>query len=887
MLRVTLRGLVAHRLRLAATAVAILLGVAFMSGTLVLTATVARTFDGLWADVNQGVDTFVRSSDVVKVDIAEQRGTVDDALVPAVAAVPGVRAVSADVSGYAEFVDKAGKVLGNPARGAPTLGFAWIDDPPLNPLRLASGVPPVGPDQVVMDKATADAAGFVVGDPVTVLTTTGSHEFTIAGITRFGDVDSPLGATIAVFDLEAAQDVLGYPGRLTAISAAAEPGVSAQELTERIGRILPPGLEAVTGDKVTSEQSTQTRDSLAFFTTFLLVFALIALFVGSFIIYNTFSMIVAQRTREMALLRALGAGRRQVLTSVMGEALVTAVVASVLGVAAGLGVAVLLKGLFAAVGIEIPATGLTVDVGAVLIPLVIGISVTLVSAFVPARKAARVPPVAAMRDVAVDESGRSGRRTVLGAVLLVIGAGAVAVGLLADVDVPFAVVGIGAAVIFVGVAALGPTLSRPIVSFLGRPLARFTGVTGQLARENAMRNPTRTSATAAALMIGVALVGFIMIVAASASTSIRGTVDKAFAGDFVVQSNAGVFGGLAPEVAASIAGLPEVEVAAEMRSGAALVDGSGIQLTAVDEAAFARVTDVGVVAGSLDDLTRPDTIAVHRDVAEARGLVVGSTVPVVFPATGPRDLQVIAVYDQRDVTGSWLIGLETHELNNDVQFDQFVFVALAPGVSSDEGRAAIERVTDAYPNAQLQDKAEFADAVVGQVTQLLSLVYILLLLAVLIALLGIANTLALSVFERTRELGLLRAVGHDAGPGPDDGAMGGRAHRRPGCVARHRDRRGVRLDRRDRVAAGGVHHPDRSRGAVGRRGGVGGRGGRARRPAAGPAGVASRRARRRLVRVARVRSSCHRRERPQRVRRTHSMSRSLHSVIPSASGMRS
>jgi putative ABC transport system permease protein len=756
---VTLRGLAAHRVRLAATALAILLGVAFMSGTLVLTATIARTFDGLWADVNQGVDTFVRSSDVVKIDIGEQRGTVDDDLVPTVAAVPGVRAVSADVSGYAQFVDKAGKALGNPVRGAPTLGFAWIDDPPLNPLRLASGAPPVGPDQVVMDKATADSAGFVVGDRVTVLTTTGSREFTLAGITRFGEVDSPLGATIAVFDLAAAQEVLGYPGRLTAISAAAEPGISPEELTARIARVLPPGLEAVTGEQVTSEQSNQTRDALSFFTTFLLVFALIALFVGSFIIYNTFSMIVAQRTREMALLRALGAGRGQVLSSVMVEAFVTGLLASLLGVAAGLGVAVLLRGLFAAVGIEIPASGLAVDLTAVAVPLAIGVLVTLLSAYVPARKAARVPPVAAMRDVALDEAGRSSRRAGIGAVLLALGVVAVAVGLLADLDDAFALVGVGVAVVFLAIAVLGPILVRPIVAVLGWPLSRFRGITGRLARENAMRNPTRTSATAAALMIGVALVGFIMIVAASASTSIRGTVDKAFAGDFVVQSNAGVFGGLTPEVAARIAALPQVAVAAEMRSGAALVDGSGIQLTAVDEPAFARITDIGVVAGDLADLTRADTIAVHRDIAEERGLVVGSTVPVVFPATGPRDLRVIAVYDQRDVTGSWLVGLRTHELNNDVQFDQFVFVALAPGVSSAEGREAIARVTDGYPNAQLQDKVEFADAVVGQVTQLLSLVYVLLLLAVLIALIGIANTLALSVFERTRELGLLRAVG--------------------------------------------------------------------------------------------------------------------------------
>ncbi len=759
MLRVTLRGLLAHRLRLATTAIAILLGVAFMAGTLVLTATIGATFDGLYADINGGTDVQVRSAEVVSTPFGEQRGTIAEAVVAEVAAVQGVRAASPDVTGYAQFVDKRGKAMGNPTQGPPTLGFAWIADPGLSPLRLADGAPPSGPGQVVMDKATADKGGFGLGDPVTILTAAGSEEFQVVGITRFGQVDSPLGATLAVFDLPTAQRVLGVPGTLSGVSVAADPGITQDELATRIGATLPRDVEAITGTALTAEQQSQTRDQLGFFNTFLLVFALIALFVGSFIIYNTFSIIVAQRTREMALLRALGASRGQVLSSVMIEALVTGFLASVLGVVAGLGVAVVLRNLFALLGIDIPASGLTVEADAVVIPIVVGVVITLASAFFPARKAGRVPPIAALRDVALDESGRSLTRAVVGLVVLGLGAGLVALGLVADISSAAVAVGLGAAVTFLGVAILGPVIAGPLARFIGWPLPRIRGIAGQLARENAMRNPKRTAATAAALMIGVGLVGFIMIVAASASTSIRGTVDKSFAGDFVVRSNAGNSGGLPTEVATAIGALPEVEVASALRSGPAEIDGTGQFLRAADPVSLAAVTDLVIDDGSIDELARIGTIAVDRDTADNKKLTVGSTLAVTYPATGPQPLTVVAVYGPLAIAGPSFTGLETFEANNQVQLDQAVFVKLAPGVTESEGRGAIAAVTSGYPNADLQNKTEFADAVVGQINQLLNLVYVLLLLAIVIALIGIANTLALSIFERTRELGLLRAVG--------------------------------------------------------------------------------------------------------------------------------
>jgi putative ABC transport system permease protein len=758
-LHVTWKGLLAHKIRLATTAIAVLIGVAFMAGTLVLTATIGSTFDGLYADINAGTDVVVRGAQSVNAGFGDVRGPVPESVLATVQAVDGVRIAEGNVNGYAQYVGKDGKAVGNPNRGAPTLGFAWSDDESLNPLRLASGTAPQNPDDVVVDKATADKEGFAVGDRVTILTQAGSEQFTVSGIARFGNVDSPLGATLAVFTTPTAQRVLGLPGQFSAIAAAADPGISQQELASRVQEVLPDGLEAVTGKDLTEEQQSQTRQIVGSFSTFLLVFAAVALFVGCFLIYNTFSIIVAQRGREMALLRAIGAARRQVLTSVLVEALVTGFVASAIGVVVGMGVAVGLRSLLSAFGFGIPATGLTVEPNAIIVPIVVGVLITVASAFFPARKASKVPPVAAMRSVQIDDSSRSVTRMILGALILGLGILQLFIGLVSRPDNALLIVGGGVVFTFLGVAALGPVIARPVARVIGWPIARFRHMPGVLARDNAMRNPKRTASTAAALMIGVGLVAFILIFWSSATDSIRGVVNKGFVGDFVVQSNAGFDGGLPPSVATQIRALPEVATVAETRNVVAEVDGNGAFMLAVNPQTFGTLADLQVQDGTLDALAGTGTIAVYDQTAKDKGWAVGDTVPVTFPATGPQELTVVATFGEQNIGGTYLIGLPTAEANTAVQVDNSVYVKLAPGVSPDAGRKAIETVTDAYPNAQVQDKVEFADSIVGQVTSLLLFVIVLLLLAVVIALIGIANTLALSIFERTREIGLLRAVG--------------------------------------------------------------------------------------------------------------------------------
>ena len=767
MWRITLKGVIAHKLRYALTALAVMLGVAFMAGTLVLTDTISRTFNGLYTDIYQSTDAVVRAQQTFNPgsSFTNQRQEIPANLANTVSKVPGVKAVSLGIEGYAQLVGRNGKPIGNPANGPPTLGEAWSDIPALNPLRvLPGGHPPLTATEVVIDKHSADIGHFAVGDKVVVLSQVAPATYVIVGIVTWGSAASPLGASITAFTPTTAARVLGQPGKVDQINVTAVPGVSQHQLVQRIqGAIHDQHIQVVTGQAITREGQNAIQQALSFFNTFLLVFALIALFVGSFLIFNTFSIIIAQRVRELALLRAVGASRAQITGSVLGESLVIGIVASAAGLAAGVALAAGLKAGLKALGIDIPATGLVVTTRTVVVALAVGTVITVVSAVLPARRAARVPPVAAMQDFIAEPQTQSSTRVVTGLVVTGLGSVVLLIGLFTSAGNRIAFVGGGAAAVFVGIAVLGPLVARPISRLLGAPLA-WRSTTGRLAQENAIRNPARTSSTAAALMVGVAIVSLMTIVASSTKSSVDAIIDSSMKADFVVSSGdvTGVTGGFSPTLQEQLSHLTQVATAAGIRSGIVQIDGATTMVKAADPTGVVNLFNVGVERGRLASMT-PEGIAVSTQIATDRHLTLGSPVHVTFPTTGRKSFTVQAIYRTRELAGDYFLPLAAAQANFPQQLDVQVYVKLAPGISANAGRLAVESVLASYPTAKLLDQAQYKQQQAAQVDQLLNLVYGLLALAVVIALIGIANTLALSTYERTRELGLLRAVGMTRG----------------------------------------------------------------------------------------------------------------------------
>lgn len=492
-----LKSLLAHKLRLALTAISVVLGVSFITGTFVLTDTLSRTFDTLFGDVYKNTDVVVRGKAAFSdIQTADSREPVPAGVIDRIRSVDGVTEAVGEVEGYAQLVDpKTGKAV--TSGGAPTLGETWTGSA-LSPLRLQSGRGPAGAGEVAIDASTADRHHIRVGDRVKVLLRGPVQAATVVGIVRFGSSGNAAGATIVAFDPVTAQRQLGEPGTYTSISIKGAAGVSESTLRDRVAVELPTGYEALTGRALAKETASQIQQALGFIKTFLLVFAVIALFVGSFIIANTFSMLVAQRTRELALLRAVGASRRQVTISVLAEALVVGVLGATVGLAFGLLVAVGLQALLGAFGAGLPKGPLVFKPATVIWAYVVGVVVTTVAAYLPARRAAKIAPVAALRDdVALPERSLR-RRAVVGVVASALGAAAMAAGLAGAGSSPALFVGLGALVVFLGVATLSPFASRPVIRVLGAPLSRLFGTAGRLSRENALRNPRRTAATAAA-----------------------------------------------------------------------------------------------------------------------------------------------------------------------------------------------------------------------------------------------------------------------------------------------------------------------------------------------------------------------------------------------------
>lgn len=757
--RLTIRQLWAHKLRFALTGLAVVLGVAFMSGTSVLTDTMTKTFDDLFATANADVDVVVQQPELLDSDVGSVRDRVPADTLDTIRGVDGVAAAAGNVSGYAQLVRADGTVASTDGVGM-TIGANWVDQS-LNPFELASGRAPRADDEAVLDVATARREGWKQGDQFAVLDKSGRTELTLVGTATLGEIEGLPGSSVVATTDATAQRLFGEPGRYDSIVVAGTDGTDPGRLAQRIDAALGTGTyDVITGDEDTAARQDQFHEDIAFMTTFLLAFAYVSLFVGVFIIYNTFSIVVAQRKKDMAMLRAIGASRRQLLRQVLLESTFVGLFASAVGLVGGLGMSVGLRALLAAVGVDLPDGDLVISSSTVVTAFVIGVSVTVLSSIAPAIRASRVPPIAALRDVSSDTSATSIGRIVAGLAVTGAGIAAFGAGVAGDGSGALQLLGLGAAAVIVGVLVLGPVIARPVVSALGWPLRRLSGTVGQLARENARRQPARTAATASALMIGVALVGFITILAASTEQSVESAVDRSLRADYVVESGSWGQGGFSPQLAERIAADPTVETVSGFRSSPAAVDGRSTEVQAVDTSVFDDLFDLQVTEGALPDVTG-DAIAVKADVAADHHLAVGDAVRVQFPKEA-RSLRIAAIYTD-DIAGvdatDYVVDLSTFEGVVSDQYDRKVFVADAPGVSAEASRQALDRAVAAYPNAEVQDQAQFKASIAADIHQMLNLIYGLLALAVVIALIGIANTLALSVHERTRELGLLRAVG--------------------------------------------------------------------------------------------------------------------------------
>ena len=759
MLKVTLKGLLAHKLRLGMSAFAIILGVAFVAGTFVFTDTLNRSFTDLFRQT--APDVTVRPVHTASAAGGDGFTGPDSRTVPAdllagLAARPGVARVDGQITDQSTFiVGRDGKVVGS-GGGAPGMGLTFTDGPAADGspiVTLTGGRAPAGPDEFVLDDKAAAAAGYAVGDQITLVTAGPEPTVrgTMVGTVRFGQTGNTIGATLVLMDAATAQRLyLGGQHAFTDIAVTGDGSVSNAGLRDEVGAALPTGFEALDDAQIAAESQSSLEQGLSFITTFLLVFAAVALVVGTFLILNTFSIIVAQRTRELALLRALGASRRQVTRSVLIEALVVGLVGSTIGLALGFGLALGLKALFGAIGLDLSGAGLVFAWRTVAVAYAVGVLITLLAAYLPARRAAQVPPVAAMRDdVAMPESSMR-RRLVAGGMLTAVGAGLMGWSLAADGGLT--ALGIGVLAVFVGVALLAPVIGRPIVGLIAAPFPRLFGPVGVLARQNARRNPRRTAATASALMIGLALVSAMAVLGQSTKASVDELIGSDLRADYVVSNAIGI--PFSTDIAGRIAAVPGVAEVVPVRYGQARIDGQDTFLTGTEVAGYGRMVTLTVREGSLDG----GGVVVGADRAAQRGWHVGDVLPLTF-ADRTIDLPVTAVVEPSQLAGSTIVPLDVLQQSGQSPVDSTLYVARAPGSDAAAVTAAIDTSIADLPTITAKDQAAFAAEQRAPVDQILTIVYALLGLAVIIAVLGIVNTLALSVIERTREVGLLRAVG--------------------------------------------------------------------------------------------------------------------------------
>ena len=753
MFRLSLKMTLARKGRLLLTSLAIILGTSFLAGTSIFSATVNSTFDRLFTDVFRDVDAYVRSTSSVDTGFGEQRAPSPISALETILGVEGVSAAVGDMQSYARVIGKDGKPLGED-QGPPT--FGGIASSSVAGLwNTETGRLPIGPKEVMLDRTTAEAGKFVIGDTVRVNALSGTREFSLVGIANYGDISSPGGATFALFDQPTASEFLLKPGFVDAFLIQGDGTLSDEALAKAIDAALLPSdkLETLTGAQITEETTSQIKTVLGFFTTFLTAFSFIALGIGCFVIYNVFSITAAQRQRESALLRAIGASRRQVTNSLLVEAVVIGLVGSTLGFIFGIGLSQALSALLNAIGLEIPTTGLTINSSAIFSTVLVGTIITTLSAILPALRSGRVPPLAAIRETALDVVTGMTRRMIIGLVFMILGVVAL-VASINGAEVIF--LGLGVLAVFAGVLVLGPAISKPVAMLLGKPVARLRGITGAMSQQNAARNPKRTARTAAPVLIGVALVTSFTALAASIKSEIRESIGSSFRGDFALSVNSRGFGGIPTSVTDQIDQLPEVQTATGVGFIAAKVGDESPFILVFNPKTADGLYNLEMIEGRQSDLGK-DEIFIEQDKSIEKNLPVGSSVQVTLIDGRSIQLKVAGTY--KNAYGNYVVSRELFEGVATPLFDSFVYISTNTNVSDENARTAISAISADLGVGTLESRTEYIDSQAAQIDQFLALIYGLLFLSVIIAIVGIIITLLLSVFERRHEIGLLRSVG--------------------------------------------------------------------------------------------------------------------------------